>query len=209
MACTLLICTTDSLFTTLLHPLTSKNPIPMSLCFVLLSFFFSFRATPKAYGGSQARGQIGSVAAGLHTATATWDLSCICNVHHSSGQCWILNPLSEARDWTCILMDPSQICFRWATMETPQCHFVILPQYFMAELVMPSSVNKWSYMILKFLTLIKKIVTHKAVWMFIQSGLCKICKYHRFPCTDKVLTVSFIHYINMKHVPYGKACSRC
>ena len=28
--------------------------------------FFSFRATPMAYGGSQARGQIGAVAAGLH-----------------------------------------------------------------------------------------------------------------------------------------------
>ena len=32
------------------------------------------------------------------TATATQDLSCICNLHHSSQQCWILNPMSEARD---------------------------------------------------------------------------------------------------------------
>ena len=33
-----------------------------------LSFFFwvIFRAVPTAYGGSQARGQIGDVAAGLH-----------------------------------------------------------------------------------------------------------------------------------------------
>ena len=38
------------------------------------------------------------------TATATWDLSHICNLDHSSWQCWILNPLSEARDQTCILM---------------------------------------------------------------------------------------------------------
>uniref|UniRef100_A0A8D0ZDY0 C2 DOCK-type domain-containing protein n=1 Tax=Sus scrofa TaxID=9823 RepID=A0A8D0ZDY0_PIG len=29
----------------------------------------------------------------------------ICNLHHSSRQHWILNPLSEARDRTCILMD--------------------------------------------------------------------------------------------------------
>ena len=28
--------------------------------------FLSFRAAPAAYGGSQARGQIGDVAAGLH-----------------------------------------------------------------------------------------------------------------------------------------------
>ena len=29
-------------------------------------FFLSFRATPAAYGGSQSRGLIGAVAAGLH-----------------------------------------------------------------------------------------------------------------------------------------------
>ena len=43
------------------------------------------------------------------TATATQDLSCICDLHHSSRQHRILNPLSEARDGTCILMDASQI----------------------------------------------------------------------------------------------------
>ena len=39
------------------------------------------------------------------TATATPDLSHICNLHHSSQQCQIPNPLSEARDRTHILMD--------------------------------------------------------------------------------------------------------
>ena len=35
--------------------------------FVCLFFaFLLFRATPMAYGGSQARGQIGATAAGLH-----------------------------------------------------------------------------------------------------------------------------------------------
>jgi len=52
-------------------------------------------------------------------ATATPDLSCICDLHHSSWQCWILNPLSEARDQTCIHMVPSQIRFHCATMGTP------------------------------------------------------------------------------------------
>ena len=37
------------------------------------------------------------------TATAMWDLSCICNLHPSSWQQWILNPLSKAKDQTCIL----------------------------------------------------------------------------------------------------------
>ena len=41
-------------------------------------------------------------------ATATPDLSCLCDLHHSSQQCQILNLLSEARDQTHILMDTSQ-----------------------------------------------------------------------------------------------------
>ena len=41
------------------------------------------------------------------TATAKQDLSRICNLHHSAQQRWILNPLIEARDPICILMDNS------------------------------------------------------------------------------------------------------
>ena len=43
------------------------------------------------------------------TAAAAWDLSHVCNLHHSSRQLQILNPLSEARDRTCILMDASRV----------------------------------------------------------------------------------------------------
>ena len=32
------------------------------------------------------------------TTTATWDLSHVCNLHHSSEQCQVLNPLRKARD---------------------------------------------------------------------------------------------------------------
>ena len=42
-------------------------------------------------------------------ATATQDPSRICNLHHSSRQSRILNPLSGARDRTRNLMVPSQI----------------------------------------------------------------------------------------------------
>ena len=46
------------------------------------------------------------------------------SLHHSSWQRWILNPLSEARDRTHILMDTSQIRFHWARAGTPQrSHF--------------------------------------------------------------------------------------
>ena len=52
-------------------------------------------------------------------ATAMWDLSHVCNLHHSSWQCWILSPLSEARDQTRILMGTSQIRFQCTTTGTP------------------------------------------------------------------------------------------
>ena len=42
-------------------------------------------------------------------ATATPDLSHVCDLPHSSRQCRILNPLSEARDGTRRLMVPSRI----------------------------------------------------------------------------------------------------
>ena len=35
----------------------------------------------------------------------------ICNLHPSSWQCQVLNPLSEARDQTHILMDASRVCY--------------------------------------------------------------------------------------------------
>ena len=43
------------------------------------------------------------------TATARPDPSFICHLGPSSWQCWILNPRSEARDRTLILMDTSQV----------------------------------------------------------------------------------------------------
>ena len=43
------------------------------------------------------------------TATAMWNSSCDCDLHHSSWQCQILNPLSKARDRTLILTDTSLV----------------------------------------------------------------------------------------------------
>ena len=48
-----------------------------------------------------------------------WDLSHICDLHHSSWQHLDPQPLSEDRDQTGNLMVPSWIHFYWATMGTP------------------------------------------------------------------------------------------
>ena len=56
------------------------------------------------------------------TATAMQDSSRICDLHHSSQQHWILNPLREARDRTHNLMAPSQIRLLCATTGTPHTH---------------------------------------------------------------------------------------
>ena len=47
-------------------------------------------------------------------------------LHYSSWQCWILNLLSGARDWTHILIDTSQVCYRWAMMGIPHYFYYSL-----------------------------------------------------------------------------------
>ena len=85
----------------------------------LFFFFFLFRAAPAvSNGSSQATGWIGP---------AMPDLSYICNLHHSSRQRWICNPLSKAWDGTCILVDISQVHFRCTTKGTPRGLFKFSP----------------------------------------------------------------------------------
>ena len=92
----------------------------MIYLFIYFCLFISSRATPAAYGGSQARSLIRAVAASLRQSHSN-DGS---KLHlrptpHSSRQRWILNPWSEARDETRNLRVPSQIRFHCATMGTP------------------------------------------------------------------------------------------
>ena len=78
----------------------------------MLNFFFFvllFRATPAAHGGSQARGRNGALAASLHHSHSNAGSERVCDLHHSSQQRLILNPLSEDRDQTRILMDTSRL----------------------------------------------------------------------------------------------------
>ena len=75
-----------------------------------VTLFFLFMAAPTAHGSSQTSGWLRATAASLH---------------HSHSNAWseqrqILNPMSKARDWTCVLMDTSWVRYLWATMEPPR-----------------------------------------------------------------------------------------
>ena len=78
-------------------------------------FFFLFMATPVVHGTNQSCGWslCHSPRSELH-----WDLCCSLRQH------WILNPLSEARDQTDILMDTSWVCYHWTTTGTPLYAFL-------------------------------------------------------------------------------------
>ena len=73
-------------------------------------FFFSFfRAAPVAHGSSLDRVESELQLPAYTIATAVRDQSHFCNLQWSSQQCWILNPLIEARDQTRVLKDTSGI----------------------------------------------------------------------------------------------------
>ena len=58
------------------------------------------------------------------TATAMPDQSLNCDLYRSSLQWQILNPLNEAREQTCVLMDASWVHFHWAMAGTAQYFFL-------------------------------------------------------------------------------------
>ena len=74
------------------------------------------------------------------TATAMSGLSHTCNLHHSSRQCQIPDPLSEARDWTLILMDTSLISFLWNS-QVP---------FFILAVILVANIGTYVVMILVF-----------------------------------------------------------
>ena len=84
--------------------------------FILFYFFAISWAAPAAYGGSQARGPIGAVAASLRQSHS----NARSEPHLRPIPRRILNPLSEARDQTRNLMVPSRIHFHCAMTGTPQ-----------------------------------------------------------------------------------------
>ena len=87
----------------ILNPLChgAGNPVLMFQTFIL---FCLFKVPPVAYRSSQARSPIGAVAASLHHSHGSAISEPRC-----SWQRHILNPLSKARDQSCILMDATHV----------------------------------------------------------------------------------------------------
>ena len=107
-------------------------------CMILLEFIFKiryeiylltfclFRATPEYMAVLRQGGELELQLLPYATATATEDLSHVCDLHHSSWQRWILNTLSEARDGARVL-----ILAIFVTMQTQaySLNFVLPPAY--------------------------------------------------------------------------------
>ena len=101
------------------HDETKKiqNRIPRIMCF-LVFLVFCLWATHTTYGGSQARGIIGTIAASLRHSHGNTRSKL--HLRPTPQLRAMPTPLSEGRDQSCILMDASQICFHWATTGTPR-----------------------------------------------------------------------------------------
>ena len=86
------------------------GPPDSILVLLFLSLFFSFQGCTcdiRKFPGQK-----------LNQSFSCWPMpqpqpmqgpGCVCDLHHSLQQCWILNPLCEARDQTRILMDTSWV----------------------------------------------------------------------------------------------------
>ena len=98
-----------------LFPTCTSFSVEMSLPIVCLWFFFFFfffflGPHPQHLEVLRLEVKLELQLPAYTTATAMPDPSRVCDLHHSSQQCQVLNPLSEARDGTCVLMDDSRVC---------------------------------------------------------------------------------------------------
>ena len=85
---------------------------------LLVFFFFSLGLYPWQMEVPRLGGRIGAIAASLYHSHGNVGSKPHLQPIPHSWQRWIPNPLSEARDQLCILMDTSWICFHCATTGT-------------------------------------------------------------------------------------------
>ena len=108
-----------------LFPVVTNQAVVNSDSFVLVFFCLCFSVPHSQHMrvprlGVQWELQLPAYA----TATATPDPCHVCNLHHNSRQCEILNLLSEAKDRTHNLMVPIRICFCCIMTGTPEQRFL-------------------------------------------------------------------------------------
>ena len=92
------------------------------MCRLFFSFPFFFACYGRIHGiwSSRVRGWIRAGAAGLcHSNSNEGSKLHLEPTLQHTWQCQILNPLSKARDRTHIIMDTSQVRYRWTTMGAP------------------------------------------------------------------------------------------
>ena len=96
-----------------LHSLRLGSGQNISQVFFILTFFFFLFLGPHLQHMEVPRLGVKSELQppAYTTATTTQDLSCVCNLHHSSWQRGSLNPRSKARDRTGVLVDTSWACY--------------------------------------------------------------------------------------------------
>ena len=96
-------------------PCSGPYPWPPSIF-----FFFFLQSVPTAHGCSQARGQIGAAAAGLHRSHCNTRLELYLWPTPQLTATPILDLLSKARDRTRVLMDLVGFLNHWAVKRTPE-----------------------------------------------------------------------------------------
>ena len=124
--------TKETLLSSSLKPPLFNIKISYIFNFFFFSLLFLFRAATMACGSSQARGS---------------NRSCSCQPNPQPQQRWIFNPLSEARDRTCVLMDTSRVHCHWATMGIPHTFFNYLG-FLRTTMCLENDwgfVNSWSF----------------------------------------------------------------
>ena len=103
------------------------------------------------------------------TTTATQDPKLICNLHHSSRQCQILNPLSKAKDQTHVLMDASQVCWPLSRNGNSHLFYLILFSIFNFLKLWDSNGNVKN---LRIWISVKSCGPKKTLWEFTVNWWC-------------------------------------
>ena len=94
--------------------------VPETFFLLLLFFFFPLGPHPQHRQVPRLGDQYELQLLAYTIAKAMENPSGVCNLYHSSQQHQILNPLSEARDRTRILMYTSQVHYHSAPTGTPR-----------------------------------------------------------------------------------------